>query len=285
MPRRQKKQTKKQKEKQNKLNEKAKKHLEKRWNKKNEIKEEDQQNENKNDKNDKNDNNNKNNKKDFKNYKNKKKDKNENRKKRKKERKQKEDMDEKFKKSLEEIGYFIREVEGDGNCLFRSVSEQVEGNENSHIEYREKCVNYMKDHKEIFEPFIEDDEPFDDYIKRMSKDREWGGNLEIYALSMLLEANFYIYIYEQPMYVVKNFEKPKKNIKLTYHEGKHYNSLRKLEEKNKDDKEKEEKKKKERENEDKEESEGEEEEDEKEESEDPEDDIKDLISKVSTLNI
>ena len=201
-------------------------------------------------------------------------------------RRQSDEIDEKFKKKLEELGYFIREVGGDGNCLFRSVSEQVEGNEHNFQEYREKCVNYMKENKDVFAPFIEDDEPFDKYVERMSQNSEWGGNLEIYALSKVLEANFYIYMLDQPMYIVKNFEKPKKNIMLTYHEGKHYNSLRKLEEKNKEDKEKEEKRKKEKENEDEneEENEGGEESD-NEEDEAPDDDIKDLISKVDHLNI
>jgi len=201
-------------------------------------------------------------------------------------RRQSDEIDEKFKKKLEELGYFIREVGGDGNCLFRSVSEQVEGNEHNFQEYREKCVNYMKENKDDFAPFIEDDEPFDKYIERMSQNSEWGGNLEIYALSKLLEANFYIYMLDQPMYIVKNFEKPKRNIMLTYHEGKHYNSLRKLEEKNKEDKEKEEKKKKEKEDEDENEegNEGGEESD-NEEDEAPDDDINDLISKVDHLNI
>ena len=193
-------------------------------------------------------------------------------------RRQSDEIDEKFKKKLEELGYFIREVGGDGNCLFRSVSEQVEGNEHNFQEYREKCVNYMKENKDVFAPFIEDDEPFDKYIKRMREDKEWGGNLEIYALSKVLEANFYIYIYENPMYIVNNFEKPKKNILLTYHDGKHYNSLRKLEEKNKEDKEREEKRKNE-------EDEENEESDENEEDEKDSDDINDLINKVDHLNI
>ena len=143
----------------------------------------------------------------------------------------------------------------------------------------------MKENKDTFQPFIEDDEPIDKYIERMSKNTEWGGNLEIYALSMLLEANFYIYIHEHPMYIVKNFEKPKKNVMLTYHDGKHYNSLRKLEEKTKDDKEKEEKKKKEREKEKEDGEENEESDDNEEDEKDVDDDIKDLITKVDTLNI
>lgn len=270
MPRKQKKQTKKQKE---------KKKLEKE--KKNQNKNDNNNNNNCKKNKEKNENNN-NNHNDNDNKKKSKKDRNAYRKKNKKNRRN-DDIDEKFKKHLESLGYFIREVGGDGNCLFRSVSEQIEGNENNYQEYREKCINYIKGNKETYAPYIEDDEPIDDYIERMSKNGEWGGNLEIHALSMVLEANFYIYIHENPMYIVKNFEKPKKNVLLTYHEGKHYNSLRKLEEKNKEDKEKEEKKKKERENEEDEES-NEDEEDEKDEK-DINDDINDLISKVDHLNI
>ena len=281
MPRRQKKQTKKQKQK------KIEKQIE-RQEKKNKSKNNNYQNKknnNNDDNNNQKENNNNNSRKNKKNR-------NAYRKKNKRNR-QSDEIDEKFKKHLETLGYFIREVGGDGNCLFRSVCEQIEGNENNHKEYRERCVNYMKENKDEFAPFIEDDEPFDDYIKRMSQNSEWGGNLEIYALSKILEANFYIYIYEHPMYVVKNFEKPKKNVMLTYHDGKHYNSLRKLEEKNKEDVEKEEKRKKEREkekekekeNENNEEGECEESDDNEEDEKDVDDDIKDLISKVDTLNI
>ena len=204
---------------------------------------------------------------------------------RKKKNRQKDEIDEEFIKDLEKIGYFIREVGGDGNCLFRSVSDQMDNTEKNHKMYREMCLTYMKNNPDEFSPFIEDDETFDKYLERMGEDGEWGGNLEIYALSKTLNANFYIYIHKHPMYIVNNFEKPKKNILLTYHEGKHYNSLRKLEEKNNEDKEKEEKKKKEKENKGKEDDEENEDEEEEEDEEDKNNDITDLISKVDHLNI
>ena len=146
------------------------------------------------------------------------------------------EIDEKIKKELENLGYHVVEVKGDGNCLFRSISEQIEGDENNYKHYRELSVDYILQNKDDFAPFLDEDEPFDKYIEKMSKDAEWAGNLEIYALSMALEANFCIYLYNQPCYVIKNWETPKYNIFLSYHNGKHYNSFRKL------NKEKEEKK-------------------------------------------
>ena len=144
----------------------------------------------------------------------------------KKNNKNRKDSDIEFKQELQKIGYYIREVRGDGNCLFRSVAEQIEEDQNNFEKYRKITTDYMEEHKEEFQPFIEDDQTIDDYIKSMKEDKEWGGNLEIYALSKALHANFYVYIHNHPMYVVKNFTDPKKNIMLTYHDGKHYNSLR-----------------------------------------------------------
>ena len=140
------------------------------------------------------------------------------------------EVDEKFlieSEKLENIGYYIIVVRGDGNCLFRSVAEQLEGNEEYYQKYREKCVDYMINNKEDFVPFLEDSISIDEYIEKISKEGEWGGNLEIYALSMALEVNFCIYIPDKPSSVVKNWENPKKNIFLIYHDGKHYNSLKK----------------------------------------------------------
>ena len=193
------------------------------------------------------------------------------------------EKDQKFKDELKHLGYFIREISGDGNCLFRAVCEQIENNEINYNFYREKCIEYMKDNPDKFTPFIEDDESYEKYLERMSKDGEWGGNLEIYAMSMAFQYNFYIYIFEHPIYIVNNWEKPKKNIILTYHDGKHYNSLRKLEEKNKNDEEKEKKKQKEKE----EKKDGEESDNnsDSESNESEDDNINDLISKVDHLNI
>ena len=186
----------------------------------------------------------------------------------------KKQIEEEFKEELNKLGYYIREVDGDGNCLFRSVCDQLENNEKNHKYYREKTVEFMRANMEKFKPFIEDDQTIEEYIDNMAKNKEWGGNLEIYAMSMALHVNFYIYIYQHPIYIVKNFDDPKQNIMLTYHDGKHYNSLRKLN----DGMEKEEKKKKEKDN-----------ESGSEDSSDSENanlnDVKGLIDKVEHLNI
>ena len=83
----------------------------------------------------------------------------------------------------------------------------------------------MLDNENDFKFFIEDDKTFDDYIKEMSKDGTWGGNLEIQAISMKFKINFHIHIYNHPMYIVKNYDIPFKNIHLSYHDGVEYNKI------------------------------------------------------------
>jgi hypothetical protein len=56
-------------------------------------------------------------------------------------------------------------------------------------------------------------------MKEMQRDGIWGGNLEIQALAMRFSVNFYIHIYNHPMYIVRNFDNPMKNIHLSYHDG------------------------------------------------------------------
>jgi hypothetical protein len=42
----------------------------------------------------------------------------------------------KFKVQLRQYGLKVVEMGGDGNCLFRSIADQLEGNEKLHRKYR-----------------------------------------------------------------------------------------------------------------------------------------------------
>jgi len=58
-------------------------------------------------------------------------------------------------KQLQPLGLIIKEVNGDGNCLFRSVSDQMDGGEHNHEFYRIKCVDYMLANADNYAPFLE----------------------------------------------------------------------------------------------------------------------------------
>lgn len=45
----------------------------------------------------------------------------------------------------------------------------------------------------MFEPFIEDDVPFDEYCQNMEKDGTWAGHMELQAASLVTRSNICIH--------------------------------------------------------------------------------------------
>ena len=72
-----------------------------------------------------------------------------------------------FALMLDSLGLQVKVMQGDGNCMFRAIADQVFGSSVGHMDIRLRLVNYMVKEKDIFSLFIEDDEPFKDYIDRM----------------------------------------------------------------------------------------------------------------------
>ncbi|XP_063173500.1 OTU domain-containing protein 3-like isoform X3 [Candoia aspera] len=62
---------------------------------------------------------------------------------------------------LRGLGLRLREVPGDGNCLFRALGDQLEGHSRNHLKHRQETVAYMIKRRGDFEPFVEDDVPFE----------------------------------------------------------------------------------------------------------------------------
>jgi len=55
-------------------------------------------------------------------------------------------------------------VEGDGNCLFRALGDQGDGGQGEHARHRAEVVRYMRDHRDDFEPFVEDDLSWEEHL-------------------------------------------------------------------------------------------------------------------------
>ncbi|VAH54033.1 unnamed protein product [Triticum turgidum subsp. durum] len=137
------------------------------------------------------------------------------------------DMSE-FRAQLGSFGLKIVEVTADGNCFFRAMGDQLEGDEGQHIKYREMVVHYILEHREEFEPFIEDEVPFDDYCDSMMKDGTWAGNMELQAGSLVTGRNICIHMLNSPRWYINNFSgrEASNMVHLSYHHGEHYNSVR-----------------------------------------------------------
>lgn len=118
-------------------------------------------------------------------------------------------------------------VTADGNCFFRAVAEQLQGDEEEHAKYRKMVVDYLQEHREDFEPFVEDEVFFDDYLKSMQEETTWAGHMEIQATSLVTRTNICIHQLKTRRWHIRNFNIADAiTIHLSYHDGEHYNSVR-----------------------------------------------------------
>ncbi|KAL8204305.1 hypothetical protein R6Q57_009928, partial [Mikania cordata] len=105
-----------------------------------------------------------------------------------------------FRAQHDALDLKIIEVTADGNCFFSSLADQLEGDEHMHEKYRKMVKNH-----EIFEPFIEDEVPFDEYCQSMEKDGIWAGNMELQAASLVTHSNICIHRKSSSRWYIKNF--------------------------------------------------------------------------------
>ena len=152
------------------------------------------------------------------------------------------DQEEKIKDNIEKLDFFIKKMEGDGNCMFRAVSDQIYGNEDYHNIIREKCMKYLLIERKFFSQFVEGgDKEFDNYINMKSKLGVWGDDVELQAISEIYNRPIEIYCgSDKPLKTFhENFnefnlkkENDNKNdtikispIRISYHGKEHYNSI------------------------------------------------------------
>ncbi|KAJ1142274.1 hypothetical protein NDU88_008601 [Pleurodeles waltl] len=126
-------------------------------------------------------------------------------------------------------GLRIREVPGDGNCLFRALGDQLEGHSRNHLKHRQETVNYMIKHRQDFEPFVEDDVPFDRHVANLEKPGTFAGNDAIVAFARNHQLQVVIHQLNNPLWQVRGTDKPgAQELHIVYRYGEHYDSVRRL---------------------------------------------------------
>ncbi|XP_021720524.1 OTU domain-containing protein 5-like [Chenopodium quinoa] len=122
-------------------------------------------------------------------------------------------------------GLEVKRMLEDGNCLFRAVADQVYGDSEAYDLTRQMCIDYMEREEDHFSQFII--EGFTSYCKRKRKDKVYGNNAEIQALSEMYNRPIHIYSYStEPINIFHgNYDTDVPPIRLSYHNGNHYNSL------------------------------------------------------------
>lgn len=143
-----------------------------------------------------------------------------------------------IKELLQSEGLQLYNIPADGNCLYCAVDHQLKitDRESYNVgKLRELTANFMRENKDDFLPFMcnDSDEPFTDqqfesYCKDVATSKFWGGQMELKALSNVLQCPIKVIQASGPSTIQgENFSGPP--LILTYHRhlyrlGEHYNS-------------------------------------------------------------
>jgi OTU domain-containing protein 6 len=135
------------------------------------------------------------------------------------------------------VGMQMEEVTADGHCLYRAVAAHSEFSY-SHI--RNLCADKLQEHEADFAPFCEYTDVIPDYVtyvNRVRSSADWGGHLELRALSMALHRPVIVYSAQslKPLVIAEEVSQQgdaahDNPIRLSYHLsyyslGEHYNRV------------------------------------------------------------
>ena len=122
-------------------------------------------------------------------------------------------------------GYEVKRMTDDGNCLFRAVADQVYGDSEAYDLVRQMSIDYMERERDHFSQFIT--EGFTSYCKRKRRDKVYGNNVEIQAMSEMYNRPIHIYSYStEPINTFHgSYDTDTPPVRLSFHHGNHYNSL------------------------------------------------------------
>ncbi|KAM6568916.1 hypothetical protein CsatB_016901 [Cannabis sativa] len=127
---------------------------------------------------------------------------------------------------LQSFGFIEHKVQGDGNCQFRALSDQLYDTPDNHKNVRRQVVNQLKSHSEIYEGYVP--MAYDDYLEKMSKSGEWGDHVTLqaaadaYGVKIIVMASFKDTKFIE---ILPKFQTPKRVIYLSFWAEVHYNSI------------------------------------------------------------
>ncbi|KAL8551574.1 hypothetical protein ACS0TY_000605 [Phlomoides rotata] len=115
---------------------------------------------------------------------------------------------------------------GDGNCQFRSLSDQIYRTPDHHKFVREQIVDQLKLKPELYDNYVP--MAYDDYLKKMSKSGEWGDHVTLqaaadcYGFKIIVMTSFKDTCYIE---ILPRMEKSDRIILLSFWSEVHYNSI------------------------------------------------------------
>ncbi len=124
---------------------------------------------------------------------------------------------------IENKGFRLKDVERDGNCLFRAIEHQLWLNQviYTHEELRRVSVNYIIENPSQFEGFVV--ENLDKYLESMSSFGTWADHVVIRALAQAISIN--IVIYDENLNIHATNPNAQVTAEIFYVGGNHFQSV------------------------------------------------------------
>ncbi|KMU78710.1 hypothetical protein CISG_01750 [Coccidioides immitis RMSCC 3703] len=135
-----------------------------------------------------------------------------------------EESDRRLKERLERLNCYAADIQGDGNCLFYSLSDQLYGTPDHHDKVRQRLVDHIRKHRDSFIHFVDlgPDRPrstreasrqanrsfssvgstpsvdrinskFEEMLSKMGEPHEWGGAFELQAFCQAYARDIVVY--------------------------------------------------------------------------------------------
>jgi hypothetical protein len=125
---------------------------------------------------------------------------------------------------LKSRGLIRHQIPKDGACLFRAVAEYIYGSQTLHSKIRNETVDYLAEHKDRFAPFVpaREGQTYETYLDFMRKDKAWGGQIELQAISNRYSVNVIIYSQTESEVLFEIDNGSKTTLRLCFSHGNHY---------------------------------------------------------------
>ncbi|XP_047324346.1 OVARIAN TUMOR DOMAIN-containing deubiquitinating enzyme 9-like [Impatiens glandulifera] len=117
-------------------------------------------------------------------------------------------------------------VEGDGNCQFRALSDQIYRTADHHKTVRQQIVDQLKYQGELYEGYVP--MTYDEYVKKISMSGEWGDHVTLQAASDVYGVKIFVLTsFKDTCYIeiLPRIQKSKRIIFLSFWAEVHYNSI------------------------------------------------------------
>ncbi|XP_057429955.1 OVARIAN TUMOR DOMAIN-containing deubiquitinating enzyme 11 [Lotus japonicus] len=118
------------------------------------------------------------------------------------------------------------QMEGDGNCQFRALADQLFGNPEYHKHVRRQVIKQLKHHKKLYESYVPME--YKSYLKKMKKSGEWGDHVTLQAAADRFEAKICLVTSFRDTYYIEILPTNKRltrELWLSFWSEVHYNSL------------------------------------------------------------